>query len=281
MERGDIWFDSFDRIGEVDSTYNIDKLRDLEHSYVPISGDIKIIQDLVVDLQNQLVKFATDKSQTLGNLESRILISATNTFLKRNDLGTLNLPFRDLDEFLTYWIDKGLTGYGSWQMRRMELQNLFEPVHERISKLLDSPFENRLVETVHSPKRWAQLHLEVQSLRQTASKAKTHQDFRKVGSDCVAVLETLSAVAFNPERHLIAGEVEPPKDKVIVRLDRVIEIELAGSDNSKLRSLFRASLALSQSSKHNLAGDGIKSVIAADSAIYLVSIFEHLLNPTI
>ncbi len=119
---------------------------------------------------------------------------------------------------------------------------------------------------------------EVAELRRHFQAARTPQDYRNVGNDCVTVLERISEAAYRAERHLREDEDEPPVSNTKQRLDRVVEVELEGSSNAELRKLVRAAIEQSQAVKHRTSNRR-HAGIAADSVILLANIMRRLAEP--
>lgn len=124
------------------------------------------------------------------------------------------------------------------------------------------------------------MDVEISELRWHLLSALTAHDYRVVGLDCVAVTEALSACAYDPTRHLPAGEDEPPVAKSKQRLTRVIEIELVGSDNATLRKLAVAAIELAQEVKHSGTPTRQEAGVAADAVILVANIIRRLREPT-
>ncbi|MCY4621339.1 MAG: hypothetical protein OXD34_05825 [bacterium] len=101
--------------------------------------------------------------------------------------------------------------YGSWQARRDILHDLFEPLHVELAQLEDSEIVSTLVRSVtsHPGTGWAQVDAEINELRRHFAMARTDQDYRNIGNDCVAVLERLSATVFDADRHV--KRARPPR----------------------------------------------------------------------
>lgn len=60
---------------------------------------------------------------------------------------------------------------------------------------------------------WAAVDEEISELRRHFLVARTPQDYRAIGNDCVHVTEALSRQVYDASRHLRSGEEEPPADK--------------------------------------------------------------------
>jgi hypothetical protein len=97
----------------------------------------------------------------------------------------------------------------------------------------------------------------------------------------VIVLETLSRIAYDPDRHLREGETEPAVGETMKRLERVIEDALPGAENAELRKLARASIEAAQAIKHRSTPDRRSAGIVADAVILLANIFRRLDEPSV
>jgi hypothetical protein len=211
--------------------------------------------------------------------ESRASMSALRAVLGRLNV-PFSPPFSDFDEFHQYWKREGASGAGGWKARRQILDNVFNPLHDLLADIQAGTLTHELAEPATERPRtgWTHVDEEVAELRRHFREAKTSQDYRNIGNDCVIVLEKLSATAYRKDRHLPAGEDEPPVAKTKARLDRVVEVELDGSSNSELRKLVRAAIEQAQSVKHRTP-DRRQAGIAADSVILLANIFRRLAEP--
>lgn len=184
--------------------------------------------------------------------------------------------FRDFPSFQAYWVAHD--GYGSWAARRRMVSDLFSPLRERLKAIEDDTLRDELVTPVSPGGRtgWESVDTEVAELRRQFHNAATPQDYRNIGNDLVAVLDALSAVAYDPARHLYEGEVEPPVEKTKNRLSRVMEHELAAIGSDELTKLGRATIEAAQAVKHNLDGTRMRAGIAADAVIQLVNMVRRL-----
>jgi hypothetical protein len=238
--------------------------------------DVEIAVALTRLLHDDLERFGTDSRNELSDEESRVGLRALRTVLDRLDLDDAEIPFRDYGTFYNYWIRKGAKG--SWQARRDLLQEIFVPIEDRLAVLEDRSIASTLVDpiTSHARTGWTAVDVEIGELRRHFQAARTPQDYRAVGLDCVAVTEALSAAAYDPDRHLRAGEEEPPVANTKQRLDRVIEDALPGSDNAALRKLGRAVIEMAQQIKHSTTPTRREAGIGADAVIQLANFLQRL-----
>lgn len=97
-----------------------------------------------------------------------------------------------------------------------------------------------------------------------------------MGNDCVAVLERLSEVVFDADRHLQEGETIPPVPNTKLRIGRFVEHAASGPANQEVRKVARAVIELAQAVKHRSAPSRRDAGIAADSVIQLANILRRL-----
>lgn len=185
-------------------------------------------------------------------------------------------PFTDFDAFYKYWKNNG--GSGSWAARRRMLAELFDPLHEQLADLEAGTVASTLAEPVTSRPRtgWTRVDEEITELRRHFQNATTEQDYRNVGNDCVIILERLSEAAYVRERHLFEGEDEPSVASTKNRLDRVIEVDLAGPKNAALRKLVKAAIEQAQGVKHGATINRQYAGVAADSVILLANMLRRI-----
>jgi hypothetical protein len=120
---------------------------------------------------------------------------------------------------------------------------------------------------------------EIAELRRHFQTARTPQDYRNVGNDCVLVVERLSGTVYSAERHLRPGEEEPPFANTKQRLDRFIEDSLQGADNAPLRKLARATIEMAQAVKHRSTPNRTEAGMAADGVILLANLLRRIDEP--
>ena len=102
----------------------------------------------------------------------------------------------------------------------------------------------------HARTGWSAVDTEVSELRRHFLNARTPQDYRNVGQDCVVVTESLSRQVYDPNRHLREGEEELPVAKTKERIGRFVEDAAPGPDNAALRKVARAVIELNRSGFH-------------------------------
>ena len=242
-------------------------------------ADVEVAVPLARLVHDEFEGHGTDGNTRLSNLESRGAMTALRAVLARLDV-PFAPPFDDFDDFRTYWKRNGAAGTGGWQARRDILAKLLNPVHDQLADLQVGALRSVLAQpvTTHSRTGWTRVDEEVAELRRHFQAARTPQDYRNVGNDCVIVLERLSAAAYSADRHLSGDNDEPPVAKTKDRLDRVIEVDLPGPENAELRKLVRAAIEQAQAVKHRTPNRR-HAGIAADSVILLANMFRRLAEP--
>lgn len=256
-------------------TLNTDLIERIHAGPVQTATDVEIAVPLARLVHDEYQNRGTADNPRISVHESRAVMAALRAVLKR--LGVDFRPqFYDFDGFYTYW--KNNNASGSWQARRKILADLFDPLHEQLADLEAGTVASTLAEPVTSQPRtgWTRVDEEITELRRHFQNATTEQDYRNVGNDCVIVLERLSEAAYVRERHLFDGEEEPPVASTKNRLDRVIEVDLAGSQNAALRKLVRAAIEQAQGVKHGATINRRYAGVTADSAILLANMLRRI-----
>lgn len=280
MRKGDFFKDELGEDGT--STRSLDGalLEEVRTGTGSVS-DIDAVVALAHLVHDEFQVFGTDGAVAITSDEAREAISTLRTVLRRLGI-QFDPPFRDFERFRSYWQKQGASGSGGWQARRELLYKLFDPLHEQLADLQAESLRSSLASPAGSRSRtgWPGVDEEVVELRRHFQEARTPQDYRNVGNDCVAVLERLSAEAYKPDRHLRSGEDEPPVANTKARLERVIEVELVGPGYAELRKLARASIELAQAVKHRTPRRQDAGV-AADAVILLVSMFRRLSDASV
>jgi hypothetical protein len=230
-------------------------------------------------VHDEFEAYGTDGSQNVTEAQSRGVMSALRAVLGRIGVD-FSPPFSNFPDFRSYWRRNGAAGTGGWQARRDILAELLNPIHDQLADLQAGALRSVLAQpiTTHPRTGWTRVDDEIAELRRHFQGARTPQDYRNVGNDCVIVLERLSEAAYVESRHRRPGEELPPVAKTKDRLDRVVEVDLAGSANTELRKLVRAAIEQAQSVKHRTPNRR-QAGIAADSVILLANIFRRLVEP--
>ena len=247
----------------------------------PIAGkdDTEVAVALARLVHDELELYGTSGGELLKDPEMREAVVALRAVARRIGL-TLDVPFRDFSTFKTYWLRND--AYGSWQARRDLLSDVFDKAHDELIELESRALVSSLTNPISPRGRtgWARVDEEIAELRRHFQSARTPQDYRNVGNDCVTVTEALSREVYDAAAHLRAGESEPSVDKTKQRLERVIEDALPGSENAALRKVARASIELAQEVKHSDTPTRRDAGIAADSIIQLANLLRRLADET-
>ncbi len=269
MRASDFWLD-------VDDTYiDLDTLRALRAAPSPEHSDLEVALGLVELLHDQFLKFGTSGGQSLDDSQAREAVRTLEAVLKRLGLDW-TLPFRDMTSFRSYWLRND--AHRSWEARRQLLAPLFEPLRDQLEGIEDRSLAGELASPVSPRGRtgWERVDVEVAELRRHFHTARTPQDYRNIGNDVVAVLEALSAAAYDPARHLRAGELEPGPEKTKNRLARIVEVDGGAEGSEELTRLAKATVDFAQAVKHNPGGTRRKAGLAADAVIQLVNLVRRL-----
>ncbi len=181
-------------------------------------------------IHDEFEAFGTGGGEVMDDADMREALQALRALCQRLGVGAPDVPFRDFTTFRSYWIRTGASGAGGWQARRDILSGIFDALHDQLADLESRSLTSSLAEAVSPRGRtgWTKVDAEVAELRRHFQTATTPQDYRNVGNDCVIVIEAISAAAYDAARHLRPDASEPPVAKTKDRLDRVVEVELAG-----------------------------------------------------
>lgn len=258
-----------------DDILDFDLLEQLRARPVAEYTDVEAALALSELLSQEFLLFGTSGGQHITDAGSREGMRTLVALTKRLKV-EWKPDFRDFPSFRAYWL--GHDGYGSWRARQVMVSELFEPLREQLEAIEDEALSDELVTPVSPRGRtgWANVDVEVDELRRHFHHADTPQDYRNIGNDLVAVLEALSAAAYDPARHLYADEAEPPVAKTKQRLMRVVEHEMGEVGSDELTKLGRATVEAAQAVKHNLDGTRMRAGIAADAVIQLVNMVRRL-----
>lgn len=255
-----------------------ERLRSVRSGRLASHDDIEVAAPLARLVHDELEAFGTGGGEEMTNDDMREAILALRALVDRLGLAGFEPPFRDFNSFRTYWIREGAAGSGGYQARRNLLSQQFDSLHDTLADLETRALSATLVEPVSAHPRtgWSAVDIEISELRRHFRSARTPQDYRAVGNDCVAVTEALSRQVFDSKVHLRPGETEPPVANTKQRLDRFIEEALPGAENAALRKLARAVIELSQSVKHSSAPARREAGICADAVIQLANMLRRL-----
>jgi len=277
MRLEDFWLDDqFAPDGAL--RFNLVLVRQLRAAPLRDLPDVEAGIALARLLHQEFERYGTDSSQQISDTDARESMRTMVAVTTRLGV-TFDPPYRDFGGFRAYWTSHG--GYGSWAARRSMVQDLFGPVQETLERLEDDALGAELAEPIASERRssWPDVDDEISELRRHFHAATTTQDFRNVGNDVVAVLETLSSAAYNATRHLREGEAEPSVAQTKNRLSRIVEVDCAEEGSDELVRLAKATVELAQAVKHNPSGSRTRAGIAADAAILLANMIRRLQEP--
>jgi hypothetical protein len=229
-------------------------------------------------VHDELELFGTDGTEQLTNTQMRDALLTLRAVVDRLSIDGFEVPFRDFATFRTWWIRQGAAGSGGWQARRNLLADIFEPLHDKLADLEQRALQSTLAQPVsaHGRTGWGAVDTEIGELRRHFQSARTDQDYRNVGNDCVAVTEALSRQVYDAARHLRDGETEPVVGKTKQRIERYIEDALPAPDNAPLRSLARSVIEVAQQIKHSTSPTRLEAGIAADAVIQLANMLRRL-----
>ncbi len=142
---------------------------------------------------------------------------------------------------------------------------------------VNSAMARRLADAVSPRGRtgWTKIDTEIAELRRHFANARIAQDYLNVGYDCVIVLEALSGEIYDPAKHLVPADEEPPIGNTKARLGRVVECEAPSASAVALRKLVRASIALSQEVKHRDNDNRKEAGLVADAVILVSNLLRR------
>lgn len=282
--------DLFDPV-KVDDVFGFETIKytNLKTDYVnglakaphPDIDELELAKALLTVLRDDFVSYGTDGSDMrLDDQTVKIVLRAARIVTKRNNLSEPILPFRDFSGFGDYWRKEGMSGGGSWSVRRSYIQDIFNPIIDTIEERQDEIYFSQLSTPVSEQPvigDWVKLKDEITQLRNRFATAKTPQDFSAVGTACVRIIEGISRVAYKQEIHGEATDTsEPPVDKTNIRIGRVIEFGLDGRKNAELRALAKSSSEVAHKVKHATTPNALQAGIACDATILLASIIQRI-----
>jgi hypothetical protein len=256
--------------------FNLDLVRELRSRPLRSADDIEAAVGLARLIHDDLEAFGTAGGEQLTETQMRESLLALHAVLKRLGMTEFVVPFRDYKTFKSYWLRND--GYNSWQARRDILNTIFEPMHDALTERETQALSSTLADAVSPRGRtgWTRVDEEIAELKRHFAQARTPQDYRNVGNDCVIVLEALSRQVYNADAHLRPGEDEPPVGNTKQRIGRFVEDTAPGSENAVLRKLVRSSIEYAQEVKHRDLGSRKDAGIAADSVILLANLLRRL-----
>ena len=244
------------------------------------ASDLEASLALVGLLRSEYLQFGTEGGNQLTDNAIQTVQRTCRQVLKRLGID-LQVPWRDFSSFKAYWIANG--GYGSWQARRQMVSEVFDPVQDALEEREDSGYVGAVAAAVtsHEVLGWPDVDAEIEQIRTAFHRARSPREYREVGLACVALLEALSRIAYNRDKHLYAGEEEPPVANTKARLSRIIEHEIAESDLGKeLARVVKRVAELSQAVKHSPTRTRTEAGVAADSVFLIANIIRRLTADT-
>jgi hypothetical protein len=267
--------DATDALGFSGRHVDQDLLNHLRREPLADHDDVEVAVPLARLVHGDFTSYGTGGGEQLSEEEMRLALRSLRTVTSRLGL-ELDCPFRDYSSFRSWWVNNG--AHGSWQGRRDLLSGIFDPLHDQLAVMEDRNIVSSLADPITSHPRtgWGHVDTEISELRRHFANARTPQDYRNVGLDCVAVTEALSRNAYEPERHLREGEDEPTVANTKDRLDRVVEDSAPGPANARLRKLARATIEYAQHVKHSGTPTRREAGVAADAVIQLANIMRRL-----
>ena len=252
-----------------------DLIDQLRSGPLPGEDDLSCTIALMHLVHEELEAYGTDSSQRLTDAQIAASQRSLRAALERHRI-TLELPWRNFTTFRSYWIKNDCRD--SWQARRDLLDEKLGPAERQLEQLEENRFHAVMAQGVspHTKTGWPKVDEELIEMRRLFQSATTTQDYRDVGNRCVAVLEALSRTVYDPDRHLRAGEEEPPVDKTKQRIGRYVEDSLAGKDNEEVRGVATKVIALAHRVKHSSTPTRRDAGITADSVILLSNILRRV-----
>lgn len=247
----------------------------------PDVDELELAKTLLTVLRDDFVSYGTDGSDMrLDDQSVKIVLRAAKIVTKRNNLKEPVLPFRDFSGFGDYWRKEGMSGGGSWSVRRSFIQDIFNPIIDAIEERQDELYFSQLSTPVSEQPvigDWVKLKDEITQLRNRFATSKTPQDFSAVGTACVRIIEGISRIAYKQDIHGEPTDIsEPPVDKTNIRIGRVIEFGLDGRKNAELRALAKSSSEVAHKVKHANTPNALQAGIACDATILLASIIQRI-----
>lgn len=253
--------------------FNHQMVSDLRRRPDPHWSDTEVAVALCQLAHEQLLAYGTDGGEKLNDDDIAIALRALVAVTKR--LGVeFDPPYRNFTSFKSYWLRNN--GYGSYQVRRELLAQLFDPLYLRLVQLEEGTFEALLSPV--SPRAsvgWPVVDEEIAELRRRFQTATTTQDYKDVGLRCVTVTEVLAETVYDSSRHDPPGEEAASRGDTKKRFDRYIASVLVGSEAAETRALARAIIVFAQRVKH-ATPTRRDAGIAADSVIILANLLRRL-----
>ena len=255
---------------------NLALLDQLRRGPVADREDVEVAVPLARLIHDDLERYGTDGGQEMTEQQMREALLALRAVLDRLGIAGFDVPFRDFSTFRGWWLRNDARG--SWQARRDLLSGVFDVLHDQLAQMEQRALTSSLVEPIspHPRTGWSGVDTEISELRRHFLSARTSQDYRNIGLDCVSVTEAVSRQVYDPATHLREGEAEPPVANTKQRLDRFVEDALPGSENAALRKLARSAIEFAQHVKHSTTPTRREAGIAADAVIQLANLLRRI-----
>lgn len=267
----DAWFQPVDEP-------RMDVIRNLIAGPLPGDDDLQSAVSLARLVHAELEEFGTSAQvQRLNNDQIAVAQRALRATLGRQGID-FNLPWRDFTSFRSYWINQGASGGGGWQARRDILGGAFDDAFVELDRLENARFAGSLADPVSAAggTGWDAVDAAIHDVRTRFRSASTAADYSDVARRCVAVMEALSRSVYESEKHLPAGEDEPPVGQTHKRIMRFVEVELEGSGNVEVRALVRKAAEFAEAVKHRGGAQRRDAGIASDTVILLANILRRI-----
>lgn len=253
----------------------VDLLEQLRAGPVQGFDDLDVAVALIGLVWDELKAYGTGGTTRLNDMQIALAQRALKAMLHRIDI-ELVFPWQNFESFRSYWIKQQCAG--SWQARRILLEEFFGPVQQCLDKLEEAQFRAVNAEAVspHTKTGWPKVDVELTEIRRRFRTAATTQDYRDTGNRAVAVLEALSRTVYDPAKHVREGETELSPDKTKLRIGRYVEDSLAGKENEAIRGVVVKTIELAHGVKHSLEPTRREAGIAADAVIMLANILRRV-----
>lgn len=239
--------------------------------------DLEVAMSVIQAIKEELISYATHGGNRTDNDELKLLIRAGKVAVARIGLEFPKLPFRNYDSFKDYWMSEGMSGGGSWSVRRGFVSNLFQPLEVAIDEIEERELIDGLASPV-SPKSnmgWPGVDSEIAQLRKRFAIAHTPQDYSGIGVACVRVLESLGDAVYDPAIHSVGRSVLP-RDKTKSRFESVVSLNLHGNASDEMVSAAKAIVALAHKVKHTETSSRRDAGIACDAVILLSNMLRRV-----
>lgn len=279
MQADSFWVYQDDLWGGGPPILNVELLGELRTRPPELNDDVESALALIRISYEEFLAYGTNGTTQMTDAGSREALRTLRKLLEKVGYSDFSLPFSDFSGFRSHWYVNG--AQGSWQARRDILRPLFEPPLVFLEDLQDAMLSkvngNTLLPIPHDfNETWVKVDEEIQALKRNFAAARSSQEFRNVGNDCVAVLIRLGTLVYTHEIHACYGDELPPTDASKLRLDRYVEQKLSGPTNASLRSLSKKIIEVSQATKHDLDGSKLRTAIATDAVIMLANLLRSI-----